>query len=79
MPLWEFVAFDGAAALVSAPLWVGLGFWLGSDLEELARAGSRFSHVILFAVGLVLLALGARAWQRRRTAAPPPAAEAERD
>ena len=38
MPLWEFLLFDGAAALISAPLWVCLGFWLGSDLRELAAA-----------------------------------------
>ncbi len=79
MPLWEFVAFDGAAALVSAPLWVGLGFWLGSDLQALAREASRFSHYILLAVGLVLFALWVRWWQARRSAAPPSAPEAERD
>jgi membrane protein DedA with SNARE-associated domain len=79
MPLWEFLAFDAAAALVSAPFWVGLGYWLGSDLQELARAASRFSHYILLGVAVVLLALWARAWQRRRSAAPPRAAEAERD
>jgi membrane protein DedA with SNARE-associated domain len=79
MPLWEFVAFDGGAALVSAPLWVCLGFWLGSDLQALAREASRFSHYILLAVGLVLFALWVRWWQGRRSAAPPPAAEAERD
>ncbi len=79
MPLWEFLAFDGAAALVSAPLWVCLGFWLGSDLEALAREASRFSHYILLAVGLVLFALWVRWWQARRSAAPPRAAEAERD
>jgi membrane protein DedA with SNARE-associated domain len=79
MPLWEFVIFDGAAALVSAPLWVGLGFWLGSDLQALAHEASRFSHYILLAVGLVLFALWVRWWQARRAAAPPSAAEAERD
>jgi len=79
MPLWEFLAFDGAAALVSAPLWVGLGFWLGSDLQELARAASRFSHYIMLAVALVVALLWARAWHRRRASAPPPTAEAERD
>jgi membrane protein DedA with SNARE-associated domain len=79
MPLWEFVLFDGAAALVSAPLWVGLGFWLGSDLQALAREASRFSHYILLAVALVLFALWVRWWQARRAAAPPSAAEAERD
>jgi membrane protein DedA with SNARE-associated domain len=79
MPFWEFVAFDGAAALVSAPLWIGLGFWLGSDLQQLAHEASRFSHYILVGVALVVLALWARAWHRRRSAAPPSAAEAERD
>ena len=79
MPLWEFVAFDGGAALISAPLWVCLGFWLGSDLQALAHEASRFSHYILLAVGLVLFALWVRWRQGRRSAAPPPAAEAERD
>ncbi len=80
MPLWEFLLFDGAAALVSAPLWVCLGFWLGSDLEALAREASRFSHVILLAVGVVLFALWVRWWQARRAAAvPAPAPETERD
>ncbi len=79
MPLWEFVAFDGAAALISAPLWIGLGFWLGSDLQALAREASRFSHYILLAVGLVLFALWVRWWQGRRSAAPSSTAEAERD
>jgi membrane protein DedA with SNARE-associated domain len=75
MPLWEFLLFDGAAALVSAPLWVCLGFWLGSDLQALAREASRFSHYILLAVGVVLFALWARWYQgRRATAAPVPAA-----
>jgi membrane protein DedA with SNARE-associated domain len=79
MPLWEFLLFDGAAALVSAPLWVCLGFWFGSNLEQLAHEASRFSHYILLAVGLVLFALWVRWRQGRRSAAPPPAAEAERD
>jgi membrane protein DedA with SNARE-associated domain len=79
MPLWEFVLFDGAAALVSAPLWVCLGFWLGSDLQQLAREASRFSHFILLAVGVVLVALWIRWHQARRAAPPAPAPGAERD
>jgi membrane protein DedA with SNARE-associated domain len=80
MPLWEFLLFDGAAALVSAPLWVCLGFWLGSDLEALAREASRFSHIILLAVGVVLFALFVRWVQARRAApAPAPTPETERD
>src|SRR5512138_533558 len=79
MPLWEFLLFDGAAALVSAPLWVCLGFWLGSDLRALAREASRFSHYILVAVAVVLFALWIRWVQSRRAPAPAAAPEAERD
>jgi membrane protein DedA with SNARE-associated domain len=73
MPLWEFLLYDGAAALFSAPLWVCLGFWLGSDLQALAREASRFGHYILLGVGVVLFALWAR-WYQAPRAAPAPAA-----
>jgi membrane protein DedA with SNARE-associated domain len=76
MPLWEFLFFDGVAALVSAPLWVCLGFWFGSDLEEAARVASRFSHYILLAVAVVLLAFAARWLQGRREARAGPAVPA---
>jgi membrane protein DedA with SNARE-associated domain len=72
MPLWEFLLFDGCAALISAPFWVCLGFWLGSDLELLAHEASRFSHFILLGVGVVLFALWVRWWQTRRAAPPAP-------
>jgi membrane protein DedA with SNARE-associated domain len=68
MPLWEFLLYDGAAALFSAPLWVCLGFWLGSDLQALAREASRFGHYLLLGVGVVLFALWARWYQARRAA-----------
>jgi membrane protein DedA with SNARE-associated domain len=76
MPLWEFLLFDGAAALVSAPLWVCVGFWFGSDLEQAARVAARFSHYILAGVAVVVTALVVRWLQSRRsagtqTAAPP--------
>jgi membrane protein DedA with SNARE-associated domain len=81
MPLWEFLLFDGCAALISAPFWVCLGFWLGSDLELLAHEASRFSHFILLGVGVVLFALWVRWWQARRAAPPsaPQEPEAERE
>ncbi|HEX9307393.1 MAG TPA: DedA family protein [Anaeromyxobacter sp.] len=79
MPLWEFLLFDGAAALVSAPLWVCVGFWFGSDLEEAAHVAARFSHYILLGVAVVLAALLFRWVQARRAAAPPPTPDAERD
>jgi membrane protein DedA with SNARE-associated domain len=81
MPLWEFVLYDGMAALVSAPLWVCLGFWLGSDLHALAREVSRFGHYVLLGVATVLFALWVRWYQGRRAAAPAPtpARQPERD
>jgi membrane protein DedA with SNARE-associated domain len=80
MPFWEFLIFDGAAALVSAPLWVCVGFWFGSDLERAAHVAARFGHYILLAVGVVLCGLLLRWAQGRRANAPASgAADVERD
>jgi membrane protein DedA with SNARE-associated domain len=68
MPFWEFLLFDGLAAVVSAPLWVCLGFWLGDDIERAAREGSRFGQYILAGVVVVVAILIGRAWLRRRRA-----------
>jgi membrane protein DedA with SNARE-associated domain len=78
LPYWKFLLYDGTAALVSAPLWVCLGFWFGSDLEEAARVAGQFSHYILLAVGVVLAGLVLRWLQQRKAAAVAPA-EGERD
>ncbi len=79
MPYWKFLFYDGAAALISAPLWVCLGFWFGSDLEEAARVAGRFSHYILLGVGVVLAGLAIRWLQTRRAAPDVPAPDVERD
>ncbi len=56
MPLWEFVLLDGLAALVSAPVWVCLGFYFGSDIEAAALKAKEFGHVILgVAIAVVIL------------------------
>jgi membrane protein DedA with SNARE-associated domain len=68
MPYWEFLLYDGFAALVSAPLWVCLGFWFGSDLQHAARVAGRFSNYILLAVAVVVAALFFRWYQARRLA-----------
>jgi membrane protein DedA with SNARE-associated domain len=68
LPFWEFLLFDGLAAVVSAPLWVCLGFWLGDDIERAAREGSRFGQYILAGVVVVVAILIGRAWLRRRRA-----------
>jgi len=66
LPFWEFALFDGLAALVSAPLWVALGFWFGDDIERAAREASRFGHVVLGTVLAVVAVLAFRWWRRRR-------------
>jgi membrane protein DedA with SNARE-associated domain len=68
LPYWQFLLFDGLAALVSAPLWVALGFWFGSDIERAAREATRFGHYVLLALGVVLAALAIRWLQARRSA-----------
>jgi membrane protein DedA with SNARE-associated domain len=69
LPYWEFLLFDGAAALVSAPLWVCLGFYFGSNIAEALRTAGRFSNYILAGVLAVVAALVFRWWRRRRAAA----------
>ncbi len=85
LPYWEFILFDGAAALISAPLWVTLGFYFGDDIERAARETKHLGHLILagalLVVGLVVLRLGLRRRAAARAAAAraaASAAEAER-
>jgi len=70
LPFWEFLLFDGMAALVSAPLWVLLGFWFGDDIEHAAREASDFGHLILAVVLGIVLVLVFRARRRHKGRAP---------
>jgi membrane protein DedA with SNARE-associated domain len=79
MPYWKFILYDGAAALISAPLWVCLGFWFGSDLQKAARVAAQFSHYILLFLAVVGVALAVRWWTARRGPQAPLAPDAERD
>jgi len=69
LPFWEFALFDGVAALVSAPLWVCLGFYFGDNIEQAALQASRFGHYILAAALAIVAGLAFRWLQRRRAAA----------
>jgi membrane protein DedA with SNARE-associated domain len=66
MPVWEFLLLDGLAALVSAPVWVCLGFYFGSDIEAAALRAKEFGHVILGVAVAVLLLLVLRWLHLRR-------------
>lgn len=75
MPVWEFLLLDGVAALVSAPLWVCIGFYFGSNLEAAARQAHRFGNYILGAAGLVVVGLALRWLRSRRKKASLPGAD----
>jgi membrane protein DedA with SNARE-associated domain len=77
LPYWEFLIFDGLAALVSAPLWVCLGFYFGDDIGRAAKEASRFGHFILAAVAVALVLLTVRWIHRRRAATQAARAQAE--
>jgi membrane protein DedA with SNARE-associated domain len=79
LPYWEFLFIDGLAALVSAPLWVCIGFFFGANIEEAARTAARFSHFTLLAVFVVLGVLLFRWLQGRRAAQAQAASGGERD
>jgi len=69
VPYRTFLLFDATAALVSAPVWVGLGFRFGRHIERAAKAASEFGHWTLAVVSAVLLLLVLRWLWIRRTAA----------
>lgn len=71
LPYWQFLVFDGLAATVSAPLWVCIGFWFGSDIEQAARHASRFSQYLLLAIAVVAAALLVRWLASRRNGRAP--------
>jgi len=71
---WKFLIYDGLAALVSAPVWVCLGFWFGDDIQQAARVAARFSNYVLLGLGVALALLAGRWWWKRRPvhSDPPP-------
>ena len=69
-PYWKFIAFDGMAALISAPFWIGVGFYFGHDVERAAKQASKFAHVILVFAAALAAILVFRWILKQRAAAP---------
>ncbi len=66
----RFILYDGLAALVSAPVFVLLGYHFGAEIGDVVAAAERF-HTWLIA-GMVVAAvgfLGWRAYARKKAAA----------
>jgi membrane protein DedA with SNARE-associated domain len=80
MKYWHFVLFDGFAALVSAPLFVYLGFRFGDQLEQLIRAVRQGQTRVLIGIvvvvgGYVLVTRLWSRWRASRTQAQAPQAQ----
>lgn len=64
-----FYGLDGLAALISVPLWVYVGFWVGENLDEALKIAERV-QLSLGAILLVAIALyvGIRRYRKSRRA-----------
>jgi membrane protein DedA with SNARE-associated domain len=77
---FNFVTFliaDGLAALVSGGLWLWLGYWLGSRLQEHMEDIDRWKRHIGAGLLIAIVAAILGVWfykRRKRAASPPPAA-----
>lgn len=74
---YVFLLYDGLAALVSAPAWVWLGYWMGKKnaIRKAYAMVEQFQKGLALTIGVALLALLIR-WllvRRRQAAARTPA------
>ncbi|MBN1206835.1 MAG: DedA family protein [Myxococcaceae bacterium] len=73
MSYWRFILWDGLAALLSAPMFVWLGYHFGSELDYLIGKLKEGQYVVLAVMGV---AGGAWfLWRRRKAAIAKAAAE----
>ena len=56
MKYFRFILWDGIAALVSAPLFVYLGFHFGDELERLVKAVRRGESAAIIGLAVVVMA-----------------------
>lgn len=66
MKYWHFLAWDGIAALISAPVFVFLGYKFGGELEELIDNVRKGQTRVLLALAALLAAyIAFRVWRAR--------------
>lgn len=74
VPYYKFAFYDGMAALVSAPLWVYLGYKFSSNIDDLWAKAHSFQQYILFAVfGAIAAYLVYRFFTKKKQAPATPA------
>ena len=68
MSYWRFVFWDGLAALLSAPVFVWLGWYFGGDLDALIHKLKNGQMTVIGALGLVAIAFIAYRVRKHRSA-----------
>jgi membrane protein DedA with SNARE-associated domain len=64
MPYPRFICFDGLAALLSAPLFVLLGYRFGRHLQQVIELMKKYQLIAVgLLLGTVLLWAGVRRWR----------------
>ncbi|MEQ1516651.1 MAG: DedA family protein [Usitatibacteraceae bacterium] len=64
----KWFVMDGAAALISVPVWVYLGYYGAKNFDQLFKMVSHGQSIILGALLLGALVMAALWWRRRKTA-----------
>lgn len=64
MSYWRFIFWDGLAALLSAPVFIWLGFHFGGELDLLISKFKEGQYVVMGVLAAV--AVGYFLWRRRR-------------
>lgn len=69
MPITKFWLWDGLGLCVSAPVVIGIGYWLADNLDEARALMGRFEMVVLCVLAVLLL--GFLIWRKVRKVEPP--------
>ena len=79
MKYWRFILFDGIAALVSAPVFVYLGYFFGDELQKLINGLRQGQKGVFLGLGIAIAAyLLFRYFKHRRaTVSPAPTPRAD--
>lgn len=70
MPLTKFWLWDGLGLCVSAPVVIGIGYWVGENIERALGYLKRFELVIVGAILVAIVSFIVWRWLRREKTAP---------
>ena len=67
----KFFALDGFAALISVPVWVYLGYYLGNNIDQLLEVAKQAQLYIIIAVAIAIFGYVAFKYFKREEPNPP--------